>query len=108
MRSQRQLNLTQTCYRILYDDGVVVLEIERDVRAEGRTLTEHIQMLEGKVSLYNIKLILLDRHCVSNMEYRLLLGKVTAALEDKFIRRRTHLHRLSQGEHITNNVLEIR
>jgi len=86
MRSQSQLNLTQTRYRILYDDGVVVLEIERNVRAEGCTLAEHIQMLEGKVTLYNIQLILLDCHCVSNMENRLLLGEVTAALEDQFIR----------------------
>ena len=82
MRSQRQLNLTQTRYRILYDDGVVVLEIERDVRAEGRTLAEHIQMLEGKVTLYNVQLVLLDRHRVSNMENRLLLSEVTTALED--------------------------
>ena len=87
VRSQRQLNLTQTCYRILYDDGVVVLEIERDVRAEGRTLTEHIQMLEGKVTLYNVQLILLDCHRISNMENRLLLGKIAPALEDQFIRR---------------------
>ena len=87
VRSQRQLNLTQTRYRILYDDGVVVLEIKRDVRAEGRTLTEHIQMLEGKVTLYNVQLILLDCHRVSNMKNRLLLGKVSAALEDQFIRR---------------------
>ena len=87
VRSQRQLNLTQTRYRILYDDGVVVLEIERDVRAEGRTLTEHIQMLEGKVTLYNIQLVLLDCHRVSNMENRLLLGKIATALEDQFIGR---------------------
>ena len=86
VRSQRQLNLTQACYRILYDDGVVVLEIECDVRAEGSALAEHIQMLEGKVTLYDVKLILLDRHRVSNMENRLLLGKVAPALEDQFIR----------------------
>ena len=108
MGSQRQLNLTQARYRILYDDGVVVLEIERNVRAEGGTLTEHVQMLEGKVALYNIQLILLDRHCVSNMENRLLLGEVAPALEDEFIRRRTHFHRLSQGKHITDDLLEIR
>ena len=76
VRSQRQLNLTQTRYRVFNNYRVVVLEIERDVRAEGRTLTEHIQMLEGKVSLYNIQLVLLDRHRVSNMKNRLLLGKV--------------------------------
>ena len=87
VRSQSQLNLTQTRYRILYDDGVVVLEIECDVRAEGSALTEHIQMLEGKVTLYDVKLILLDRHRVSNMENRLLLGEVATALEDQFIRR---------------------
>ena len=87
MRSQRQLNLTQTRYRVFNNYRVVVLEIERDVRAEGRTLTEHIQMLEGKVTLYDVKLILLDRHRVSNMENRLLLGEVAAALEDQFIRR---------------------
>ena len=46
VRSQRQLNLTQTRYRVFNNYRVVVLEIERDVRAEGRTLTEHIQMLE--------------------------------------------------------------
>ena len=107
MRSQSQLNLTQTRYRILYDDGVVVLEIKRDIRAEGCTLTEHIQMLEGKVTLYNVQLILLDRHCVSNMENRLLLGEVTAALENQFVSRRTHFHRFSQGEHITDNLLEV-
>jgi hypothetical protein len=87
VRSQRQLNLTQTRYRVFNNYRVVILEIERDIRAEGSTLTEHIQMLEGKVALYDVKLILLDRHCISNMENRLLLGKVAAALEDKFIGR---------------------
>jgi len=108
MRSQRQLNLTQTRYCVFNNYRVVVLEIERDVRAEGRTLTEHIQMLEGKVTLYNVQLILLDRHCVSNMEYRFLLGKVSAALEDQLVRSGTHFHRLSQGEHITDNLLKVR
>ena len=60
------------------------------------------------MTLYNVQLILLDRHCVSNMEHRLLLGEVSAALEDQFIGRRTHLNRLSPGEHITDNLLEIR
>ena len=87
MRSQRQLNLTQSRYRVFNNYRVVVLEIERDVRAEGRTLTEHIQMLEGKVTLYNVQLILLDCHRVSNMKHRLLLGEVAPALEDQFIRR---------------------
>ncbi len=87
MRSQRQLNLAQTRYRVFNNYRVVVLEIERDVRAEGRTLTEHIQMLEGKVSLYNVQLILLDCHRVSNMEHRFLLSEVAPTLEDQFIRR---------------------
>ena len=107
MRSQRQLNLTQTRYSILYNDGVVVLEIERNVRAEGCTLAEHVQMLEGKVALYNVQLILLDRHRISNMKNRLLLGEVATALEDQFVGRRTHFHRFSQGEHITDDLLEV-
>jgi len=60
------------------------------------------------VTLYNVQLILLDRPGVSNMENRLLLGEVTEALEDQLIRSGTHFHRLGQGEHITNNLLEVR
>jgi hypothetical protein len=86
VRCQRQLNLAQTRYRVFNNYRVVILEIERDVRAEGCTLTEHIQMLERKVTLNNIQLVLLDRHRVSNMKNCLLLGEITPTLEDQFIR----------------------
>jgi hypothetical protein len=67
-------------------------------------------MLEGKMTLYNIQLILLDRHGVSNMKNRFLLSEVAYTLEGEVRARGCNLYIefLTECIHVTTNLLDVR
>jgi hypothetical protein len=107
-RSQRQLDITQARHIVLYDDGIIIQQVQVNFRAQRRALGEQNQILEEELALEDIctagnlceTILPLGENC-------LLLGIVALATECELLRGRTNIYHLTQPMHVTDNLLEI-
>ena len=107
-RSQRQLDITQARHVVLYDDRVIVQQVQVDFGAQRRALGEQHEVLQEELALENIRTTRHLREAVLPLrENRLLLGIVTLATERELLGCRPNLHNLTQRVHVADNLLEV-